>query len=140
MRVLVAVALTMVCALGCRNPQRPLEGDESCGLARGTYVSHSTLVSSERSCPRAKAVTTDRLVFDGDGVFLSPAEGLIGCNTEQQGCDLLVDCTATLIGFHAQFRGVLEADSEALTGVATVTGYYAGCGAVVYDMEAARPQ
>ena len=135
--VAIAVAVAAMSSSGCRGPAFVKAG-VGCPIATGSYLSDASLVSSDGTCPRAKAHSFDHLSFDAQGAFVSPAAAILSCTTRQLGCALQVDCSALVLAVRLKFEGSLSEDAEALAGVATLSDPDPGCRSIVYDVEAER--
>ena len=125
-------------AMGPSGQQGPGVSTE-CPLPAGSYSAAFRLVGTEGSCGDAKAESYDPLAFDAEGRFLSPVgDSLARCETLQVGCLLAVRCTSHAFSSRAALDAELTPDAARFTGLATVTGSYAGCREVRYSVDAVR--
>ena len=135
----VGILAVVLLTTACNEPQGVIASEltSSCALATGTYVSEATLRSKAGVCPRAKDHTRDRMVFDDDGAFISPAAVFIPCSTAQVACNVNITCQ--VLDLQLKFTGELVDEGSRLVGVATFTGS-GDCKSIIYDVDAARPQ
>lgn len=110
-----------------------------CEAPRGTYKATFILRETEGDCDAAKAESHDPISFTREGEFISPAEGLVACDTAHAGCQLAVRCaTSAFDSANASLDATLSPDGTQLQGVAVVEGTYKGCQRVVYDVVAVQ--
>jgi len=137
----VVVAWT---GLGCGGePDTPLkaelvsEDERVCAAPSGEYLARFSLLESEGTCEDAKQDSWDPMKFDAEGKYLSPAPGLIDCETAQIGCQLAVRCTTPLSATAgALLQAELSADGATISGESRVVLGYKGCDVVVYRVTA----
>ncbi|MBX5484189.1 MAG: hypothetical protein IRZ16_20370 [Myxococcaceae bacterium] len=137
----------MLAPLGCGGPPLepltlpPVDGGPVCGAPHGTYAATFTLRETHGDCSAAKPVSHDPMQFDAAGHYRSPLASLIECETVQSGCRIAVRCTSDAIqNARADLDATLDPEATTLTGTGIVTGSYAGCQEVVYDVVAIREE
>lgn len=121
-------------------PQLEVAADApQCEQAIGAYKATFTLRETDGDCARAKPESHDPMQFDADGQYVSPADGLIECDTAQAGCQLAVRCTSpAMTDAKAALDAQVNADGTQIVGVGVIEGTYQGCNKVVYDVIAVR--
>jgi hypothetical protein len=128
----LAAALLAACWACGSGPRDPA----SCPTIDGTFKATSTLADSSGNCQRAKSTSVDSFTF-AKGSYKFPVDGVASCKTEELQCDIKVQCTSpALPTARFTFVGTLSLDGTHLTGTATFTGSYQGCGKVVYSVDA----
>lgn len=144
----VLSVVSSICVFACGAPPQEAEltleleeGAPTCAKPSGRYKATFTLRETQGACSDAKAESHDALEFDEHGVYLSPVDDLVTCQTLQEGCQLAVRCTTEAMrAARADMIAELNPDASHLAGVATVVGSYRGCESVTYDFVAWRAQ